>query len=458
MNWQTVSANKSGGKSRNQGKLKMKGPKLTNQQLLSKRKFKIPNRLFNWFYHLIMADIELGKHNSEIIYEDDIRKEKGPGFIIWNHLSRLDHAYISKATYPNRFSMVAAYNEFFRSHLAMVFKMMNILPKKNFCVDILGLKAMLSIIRKGGWVSLAPEGMATVTGYNERILPGIGSLLKKCKVPVYFFEFRGQSLAAPVFSPYYRYGGKTVVTVRRLFDGSQLETMSEEKIEEIIQTAVDNDDYAWQAENRFKWNTKGKGCERMHEVCYKCPDCGKEFDMLGSGDEISCSACGFKIHMNEFLAFEPNRTPALYAPEYLSDWAIWERKSVIKEIRDNPDFSFRHHVKIGNIPTDHYVKSKELSSEIVGEGEMTLDHNGIHYVGTRNGQPYRFDLSYKTYCRLCENINTRLFCLYIDDEYFDILPDEPVAVKMDFIVQEMHRLHFNTWKPVKAHEYLYKDI
>lgn len=429
---------------------------LTLQQELAKRKFKTAPKLYNWFYHLIMADITLGKHNAEIIYKDDIRKQEGPCFIIWNHLSRLDHAYISKATYPRSYSMVAAYNEFFRSHLAKVFKMMSILPKKNFCVDILGLKAMLSIIRRGGWVSLAPEGMATVTGYNERILPGVGNLIKSCKVPVYFFEFRGQSLAAPVFSPYYRDGGKTVVTVSKLFDSEQLASLSVEDIEEKIQEVFSNDDCEWQASYRYKWKTNGKGCEHMHEVCYKCPDCGRELTMLGKGDDITCSACGFKIHLNEYLEFEPNRTPALHNPRHLSDWSLWERKCIIDEVRSNPEFCYKQHVKIGNIPTDHLVKSKALSSEIVGEGEMTLDHNGIHYAGTRNGEPYAFDLSYKTYCRVCENINTRLFCLYVGDEYFDILPDEPVAVKMDFIVQEMHRLHFNTWKPLKEHEYLYK--
>lgn len=430
---------------------------LTLQQKLDKRRYKIPNKFYNWFYHLIMADISLGKHNAEIIYKDDIRKEKGPGFIVWNHLSRLDHAYISKATYPNRFSMVAEYNEFFRSHLAMVFKMMNILPKKNFCVDSRGMKAMLSIIKQGGWVSIAPEGLATVTGYNERILPGIGNLFKHCKVPVYCFKFQGQALAAPVFSPYYRDGGKTVVTVYKLFTPEQIKDMSAAEIEEAIQTAFSNDDYEWQRQRRYKWKTKGKGCEGMHDVCYKCPDCGAEHAMLGKGDDLTCSACGFSVHIDEYLDLIPNREPKLYMPKNVSDWAIWERKFVINEVRQNSNFSYTQHVKIGNIPTDHLVKNRSLSSEIVGEGDMTLDHDGIHYLGTRNGEPYSFDLSYETYFRLIENINTHAFCLYIDSEYFDFVPSENVTVKMDFIVQEMHRLHFNVWKPVKEHEYLYEE-
>ena len=105
--------------------------KLTLQQKLYKRKFKKQFFLYNWFYHLVMK-AQVKRQNPEIVYVDDVRKEKGACIILWNHLSRLDHAYVSMATYPNKFSMVAAYNEFFRSHLATVFKMMKILPKKNF--------------------------------------------------------------------------------------------------------------------------------------------------------------------------------------------------------------------------------------------------------------------------------------------------------------------------------------
>ena len=241
----------------------MEKKKLTLQQKLDKRTYKTPNRFYNWIYHFIMADIKLGKHNPEIIYKDDIRKETGPCFIIWNHLSRLDHSFICKATYPKRFSMVAEYNEFFRSHLAAVFKMMHILPKKNFCVDVKGMRAMLSIINQGGCVTIAPEGLATITGYNERILPGTGNLLKHCKVPVYLFQFRGQSLAAPVFSPYYRYGGKTEVTVSKLFTPERLRELKTDEIEQIIQSALKNDDY------ECKPNTSSSGIreEKAARAC-----------------------------------------------------------------------------------------------------------------------------------------------------------------------------------------------
>ena len=429
--------------------------KLTLDQKLYKRKFKKQLFIYNWFYHLVMKT-QLKKMNPEIVYKDDIRKEKGACIILWNHLSRLDHAFVSVATYPRRFSMVAAYNEFFRSHLATVFKMMKILPKKNFCVDQKGMKIMLSMIKKNAFISMAPEGLATMFGYNERILPGLGKFLRHCNVPVYFFKFEGQSLAAPVFSGHYRRGGKTKVTIYKMFDKDAIKEFTPERIEEIVQEGISHDEYKWQKENRFKWDTLGNGAEGMGDVCYKCPVCGKEYTMESNGDDLICSSCGLKIHINEYLEFEPNME-LKNKVESVSEWVLWQRSEIIKEIRENPDFSVSVNVKIGNIPAYHTVKGLDRSSEVVGEGTLTFDHGGIHYNGKRNGEEYKFDLSYETYCRLVPNINTKIFSLYIDGEYFDFFPDRPCAIKLDLITQEMNRLHFTTWPPLKEHEYLYEQ-
>ena len=171
---------------------------------------------------------------------------------------------------------------------------------------------------------------------------------------------------------------------------------------------------------------------------------------------MTCSSCGLKIHINEYLDFEPNKE-LVHKVDSVSDWVLWERSEIIKEIRENPNYSVSVNVKIGNIPTDHLVKGLDRSSEVVGEGKLTFDHSGIHYDGNKNGQPYKFDLSYETYCRLIPNINTKIFSLYIGGEYYDFFPDTPCTIKLDLVTQEMNRLHFNSWPPLPEHLYLYKQ-
>ena len=425
------------------------------QRKLLHRNFHIPNRLYNWFYHLIMVDIKLKKHNPVVHRIDDPRKEKEGAIVLWTHLSRLDHSYIQAVMYPRPFNMVAGYCEFFRSHLQWAFKRMSILPKKNFCVDVFGVKAILSIIKKKGVVSMSPEGLATVTGMNENFIEGVGKLIKHCKVPVYFARFDGQALVAPVFSHYYREGGRSEVTVYKMFSKEDIMNLSPEEIENKLREEFGHNDYEYQEKNHFKWDTKGQGCDGMHDICYKCPSCGEEFHMHGEGDTIKCDACGFEAKCNEYLELVPNKE-VKEMPKYPSDWVLMERKDIIKQIRENPDFSFSFKTTIGIQPPDHYVKSKDHAAEVVGEGIFTFDHQGLHYDGTKLGEHYHFDLSYEVYYRLIFEVNTHMFALYIDDEYVEFLPEEPVAFKADLICSEMNRLHFKTWPPLERDKYLYE--
>lgn len=429
--------------------------KLTLQQQLNRRKYKIPNKLYFWIYKFVMVDLILRKHPCTVTRIDDIRQEKDGAIVLWNHLSRLDHAYVLKALYPKRFNMIAAYNEFFRSHLAKVFKMNNILPKKNFCMDPAGVKAILSIIKQKGVVTMAPEGLATIDGVNERILPGVGHLIKHCKVPVYFLRFEGQFLVAPTSSPYYRDKGHTDLTLFKMLSKEDIEKLSPEEIEEKIMEEFSHDDFDYQEKHHYAFDTKGKGCEGLSDVCYKCPACGEEFKMHSHDDEIECKACGFHAHMNEYLELVPDKEiPNM--PKYQSKWALWERKCVIDEIRKDPDFSFSFKTKIGTLPTDHLVKGKDRTTEPVGEGIFTMDHQGMHFKGTKNGEEFSVDLSYEYFHRLNIEVSPKAFSLYINSEYHEFTPEEPVVGKAYYICHEMHRLHFNTWKCCPGYEYLYE--
>ena len=42
---------------------------------------------------------------------------------------------------PHRLNWVAGYNEFFRSHLAFVFRLLQVIPKRNFTPDVYAIRA-----------------------------------------------------------------------------------------------------------------------------------------------------------------------------------------------------------------------------------------------------------------------------------------------------------------------------
>lgn len=429
--------------------------KETLQEKLRKKKFHIPNPVIAGLYRFIMGNLVMPKYKPEITITDDINDCKGPCFLIWNHLSRIDHAYVMKAAWPKRINIVAGYVEFFRSHLHTVFRLNQILPKKNFTQDIPGMKAMQSIINQGGCVCFSPEGMSSIYGTNQPVVAGTGHFLRHYKIPVYFLEMHGQYLQNTKVCLDERYG-RTVAEMKLLFSVEDLERMTDDEVEAKVNEAFRGDDYEWGKKHHIRWKTNGEICKRLSDICYRCPKCGAELTMKAEKDYIKCTACGNGATMDEYYEFHPYDDTCVI-PESPSKWVEWERTKVIKEIRADENFSFSCHGKLGDIPEYHWIKNK-ASSELCGEGTLTLDHKGIHFDGVKRGEPYHFDLSYGIVYSLIIEVGTDRFAFYEGKNMAEIIPDDPVTGKVLLIVEEMHRYHYNIWKNFPWYDYMYEGV
>ncbi len=429
--------------------------KKTLQQKLKERKFKIPNPFFYWIYYFLMGKFIMQKYKPHIKIIDDINECKGACFLIWNHLSRLDHAYMMAATYPRRLNIVAGYVEFFRSHLHTVFRLNQILPKKNYTQDIAGMKAMQSIINQGGCVCFAPEGMSSIYGTNQPIVPGTGHYLKHYRIPVYYIECRGQYCTNTKVCLDERIN-RTEATLRLLYTPEQLDEKTDEEVQDEINALFRHDEYEWTKKQHLKWTKMDRSCERLSDICFRCPKCGKDLTMDAHGDTIKCRACGNGARVNAYYEFEPLTEDAVL-PESPSKWVRWERYGIIREIRKDPDYSFSTEVELGYVPPYHWIPDKK-ASEPCGRGVITFDHQGIHFTGTKLGEPFSFDLSYETVYSLIIEVATDIFGLYVGGDYYEFRPDEPSVGKMLLITEEMHRLHYNIWKNFPWEADLYEGL
>lgn len=430
----------------------MKKEKQTLQQEVARRKFKKTWWPFYFIYYVVMHCFVGKKYKPHYEIVDDINDCKSGCFLIWNHLSRLDHINAMSVCWPRRMNMVAAYNEFFRSHLHWAFKKNNVIPKKQYTNDLQTIKGMGSILKQNGVVAFAPEGLASNYGTNQPIVPGTGRLLKHYKVPVYFMELRGQYLTNHKTCLDERKGA-TYAKLTLMFSVEDLERLTEQEIEDKINLAFKHDEYEWQKEKHIKWKTNGRILHNMHDICFRCPKCGKE-TMVAEGNKIECTSCGNGATMDDYYEFHPYENAVI--PESPSKWVLWEREQIIKEIREDPNYTFTEHVKVGMIPKDHLIKDYK-TSEFVSEGELTIDHSGMHYQGIKlDGTPHTFDVSYKVLYTLITMLDISYVNLYINGEYHDIFPSHHTGGKMLLLVEEMHRLHVNYWKNFPWMDYLYE--
>jgi len=139
----------------------MKNEKKTLQEKLHARRIKQPPKLVYCALGYLWRILYFKKLGLKVEIKDDPRKCKGPYIVVSNHASRLDYIYTGVVLLPDTLNFVAGYNEFFRSHLAGIFRLLQIIPKKNFTPDVYAIKEIARVLRRGGRVVEHPCVLAT---------------------------------------------------------------------------------------------------------------------------------------------------------------------------------------------------------------------------------------------------------------------------------------------------------
>lgn len=429
--------------------------KQTIAREIETREYKPMWKPFYWLYYFIMTNFVLRKYKPVIIRKDDIRKEKEPCFIVFNHLSRLDHLYVLKSVYPKPYNMMCAYNEFFRSHLTFNFKASKVIPKKQFVQDPLAIKGLMKVFKKGGSVAIAPEGIASMYGESHPQSPGTGRLIKTMRHPVYFIELRGQHLTTAWHSPKERIG-KTYATTSLLLSKEQIEKMSAEDIDNLLNKVIMHDEYEWQKEQQIEFSNTESYYDRLEDFLYKCPKCGEEFRTIGKDGRFVCECCGNGFTIDSKYNMSPiGKDSKIF--ESPTKWVEWERSEIIKEIRKNPNFEIKTKVKLGCLPDFKPLKNL-ATTEICGEGEVKVDHKGFYFTGTKNNENVSLYVPYSILYTLIFTTSTKYFGVYIEGNYYEFYPEEKICGKLLLVVEEMHRYHVNYWKNYSSKDYLYEGL
>ena len=433
----------------------MSKKKLTIAEQLNKREYKIPSGI-TWFFYSLLARSPFFGPKYHVTYKklDDINKYDGPAFIIWNHQSRRDYLFLKNLIAPHKFNMLAGYQEFFRKKFTWLFKVAQVIPKKNFTNDPKSIRAIDRIIKSGGTVAFAPEGTSSIFGYNQPIVPGTGRFLKYYHIPVYFMKLEGAYLTSHKVCIDDRIG-KINATLSLMFTPEDLKNLSAEEIDQQINEAFHHDDYKWNKTQHIKYKSKGRIMTNMQDMLYKCPRCGEEMQMDAGHRYIRCMSCGNGAIMDDYYEFHPfDDTCKVF--DTPTDWVDWERVHVIREIRKNKNFCLEEEVELGELPKYKPVKDNKKTSIPCGHGVIKFDHNGIHFDGVKNNEPWHFDLSYSVvYTPIIENDLTQ-FALAVEEQIYDFIPKNHVVGKIILVIEEMHRLHFNTWKNFPWNDYMYK--
>ena len=408
---------------------------------LARRKEHLPNPIIYAILYIVVIIMKT-RLRAKFIFKAKPSKDKGPFVLVSNHACRNDYIFTAPAVWPRRLNYVVGYNEFFRFPTALLLKIAQVIPKRNFVPDLHAVQSMMRIIKKGGHIMFMPEGMNSITGMCQPVVPGTGKLLKKLGVNVYYTKISGGYLSYTKHCLDERIG-RTEVVVDKMFSPEDLAAMTDVQIEDRMNQLLAHDDYIWNSDKHIEFKTKQPMAKGLDTLLYMCPKCGALYKMKTDGDKMTCTACGNTIQMGKDGAIKPVG-PTDVCPPLVTDWTIMERKKAAQDVLQ-PDFVFSDHVKVGTLPDYKYLTG-DTTAEITGDGILTLTKEGLHFSGTLKGEPFKFDIPIATLPSygMCTDI-TR-FYTYIDGVFYEFYPDNGQVLRWDHLTEEMHRAQGGKWQ------------
>ena len=415
--------------------------KITNAEKLLLRQEKQPNAILYAILMLVVRILNIPV-KPKFIYKARPAEEKGPVILISNHASRCDYLFTAPVCWPKRLNYVVGYNEFYVFPTQLMLKTMQVIPKKNFTPDVHTIRSITRIIREGGNVCIMPEGMSSISGMAQPVMPGIGKMLKKLGVPVYYTKISGGYLTFTKHDTAQR-NGRVEVVVDKMFTPEQLKSLSDTEIEDTMNRLLAHDDYMWNREAKVEFPSAKGMAYKLDTLLYLCPKCGSLYHHKCEGDRMVCSKCGNTIEMDKTGMIRPVGEDSV-CPELVTDWTIMERERAASDVRE-PGFSFSEHVKLGILPDHGHLPVGETSL-ICGEGELTLTCEGLSFAGRLKDEELSFSIpiaSLPTF-GMCTDISR--FYTFVDGRFFEFYPDSGDALRWDHLTEEMHRAQGGKWQ------------
>lgn len=256
---------------------------------LSFRKPRLVNRVFyrvmtGLLRGFILRYFQLTPENVSII------PSAGPGIILANHTTLFDPIWVYLML--RRPVYFAATEDLFRKRaLGRLIRWFGAFPKRKAASDIAALRAIFTIIEKGGLVGVFPEGVRTWDGSNQPLYHGIAKLIRKLQVPVYVCRFEGAYLVYPRWARRWRH-----MPIRAAFSQLYVPEAIPKKDDQIladIASAIRTPDFDLPYTPPRRW--QAGLAVNITRLLYRCPSCGT---MEGlklvrpfSTNRMECSSC-----------------------------------------------------------------------------------------------------------------------------------------------------------------------
>jgi len=216
-------------------------------------------------------------------------------------------------------------------------------------------------IKAGASVCIFAEGIRTWDGVTCPILSSTGKMIKSARCGLVTYKISGGYFVSPGWSDTGLRRGPISGAPVNIYTKEQIQAMSVDEINEIIQRDLYENAYEKQLSNPQKYTglDLAKGLDNLF---YICPVCKKVEVLSSEGNILKCNHCQAEFTYNEygFLENAPFQT--------VREYAIWQLEQVKQLVKNNTTLTASQAV------LKKIVKHEET---ILAEGTVTIDTSAI---------------------------------------------------------------------------------
>ena len=303
-------------------------------------------------------------------------KVKGPCIVLCNHGSFIDFLYAYSILAKEKPYIMMARLYYYRKDLSAFLKNLGAFPKSMFTSDIENAKNCLKVLSDGKVLIMMPEARLSTAGKFEDIQPTTHKFFKKMGVPIYTIKINGGYFAMPKWGDGWRKKSTIEVTLDKLVDSEEIQTISEQDLKEKIERAMQYNEFKWlesRPELTYKHKTLAKG---LDNILYVCPNCNKKHTIVSGDKYVVCNSCGLRANLDDRYAFVNG-----YPFNNLSEWYDYQLTQLKKEIESDENYALQSRVTLKLPSTDG-----KTFMRVAGYGTCTLDRKGLTYKGSLDGE------------------------------------------------------------------------
>ena len=189
---------------------------------------------------------------------------------------------------------------------------------------MLASAAVMDVMRKvhkGFNVCMFAEGVRSWDGRTCPIAPSTAKLIKRAGCGLVTYHISGGYFVSPMWGGASVRRGEISGAPVRVYTKEQLAEMTAEEVYAAINADLYEDAYERQLAEPKKYRGKHLA-ERLENLMFICPECGKMDTFRSENDKVSCSACGSSYTYDSYgmLNGAPYRT--------LREFSDWQKSKV----------------------------------------------------------------------------------------------------------------------------------